>query len=185
VSDLIGLAKSEPGRLNFGTPPPGTLSYLSAEQLKVAAGIDMTIVPYKGTAALTSDLLGGHVRVGFNVLAPALGSVQSGSLRLIATAGAKRLRLFPNLPTVSEQGLPGFAAELHYGLLAPAGTPMEIIARINKELLLVVNSPDVRDRIAADGSDPRASSPEDYAADIDRESAKWSALIHSLNLQVE
>jgi tripartite-type tricarboxylate transporter receptor subunit TctC len=185
VSDLIGLAKSEPGRLNFGTPPPGTLSYLSAEQLKVAAGIDMTIVPYKGTAALTSDLLGGHVRVGFNVLAPALGSVQSGSLRLIATAGAKRLRLFPNLPTVSEQGLPGFAAELHYGLLVPAGTPMEIIARINKELLLVVNSPDVRDRIAADGSDPRASSPEDYAADIDRESAKWSALIHSLNLQVE
>jgi len=185
VSDLIGLAKSEPGKLNFGTPPPGTLSYLSAEQLKVAAGIDMTIVPYKGTAALTSDLLGGHVRVGFNVLAPALGSVQSGSLRLIATAGAKRLRLFPNLPTVSEQGLPGFAAELHYGLLVPAGTPMEIIARINKELLLVVNSPDVRDRIAADGSDPHASSPEDYAADIDRESAKWSALIHSLNLQVE
>jgi tripartite-type tricarboxylate transporter receptor subunit TctC len=185
VSDLIGLARSEPGKLNFGTPPPGTLSYLSAEQLKVAAGIDMTIVPYKGTAALTSDLLGGHVRVGFNVLAPALGSLQSGSLRLIATAGAKRLRLFPNLPTVSEQGLPGFAAELHYGLLVPAGTPKEIIARINKELLLVVNSPDVRDRIAADGSDPHASSPEDYAADIDRESAKWSALIHSLNLQVE
>jgi tripartite-type tricarboxylate transporter receptor subunit TctC len=185
VSDLIGLAKSEPGKLNFGTPPPGTLSYLSAEQLKVAAGIDMTIVPYKGTAALTSDLLGGHVRVGFNVLAPALGSVASGSLRLIATAGAKRLRLFPDLPTVSEQGLPGFAAELHYGLLVPAGTPKEIIARINKELLLVVNSPDVRDRIAADGSDPHASSPEDYAADIDRESAKWSALIHSLNLQVE
>jgi len=104
---------------------------------------------------------------------------------LIATAGAKRLRLFPDLPTVSEQGLPGFAAELHYGLLVPAGTPKEIIARINKELLLVVNSPDVRDRIAADGSDPRGSSPEDYAADIDRESAKWSALIHSLNLQVE
>jgi tripartite-type tricarboxylate transporter receptor subunit TctC len=185
VSDLIALAKSESGKLNFGTPPPGTLSYLSAEQFKVAAGVDMTIVPYKGTAALTSDLLGGHVRVGFNVLAPALGSVSSGSLRLIATAGPKRMGLFPNLPTMSEQGLPGFTAELHYGLLAPAGTSKDIIARINKELVLLVNSPEVRGRITADGSDARASSPEDYAADIDHESAKWSALIHSLNLQVE
>jgi tripartite-type tricarboxylate transporter receptor subunit TctC len=185
VPELVALAKSDPGKLNFGTPPPGTLSYLSAEQFKVAANVDMTIVPYKGTAALTSDLLGGHVRVGFNVLAPALGSVQSGSLRLIATAGTKRMSLFPNLPTVSEQGLPDFDAELHYGLLVPAGTPNDIIARINKELLLLINSPEVRERISADGSDPRGSSPEDYAADIEHESAKWSALIHSLNLRVE
>jgi tripartite-type tricarboxylate transporter receptor subunit TctC len=185
VPELVALAKSEPGKLNFGTPPPGTLSYLSAEQFKVAANVDMTIVPYKGTAALTSDLLGGHVRVGFNVLAPSLGSVQSGSLRLIATAGTKRMSLFPNLPTVSEQGLPGFDAELHYGLLVPAGTSNDIIARINKELRLLIKSPEVRERIAADGSDPRGSSPEDYAADIAHESVKWSALIHSLNLRVE
>jgi len=185
VSDLIALAKAQPGTLDFGTPPPGTLSYLSAELFKVAAGVDMTIVPYKGTAALTTDLLGGHVRVGFNVLAPAMGSVQAGSLRLIATAGPKRTSLYPDLPTVSEQGLAGFGAELHYGLLVPAGTPPEIIARISKELQRLIGAPDVRERMAADGVDPRGSTPEDYAADIERESAIWSALIRRLNLRVE
>jgi tripartite-type tricarboxylate transporter receptor subunit TctC len=185
IPELIALAKSEAGRLNFGTPPPGTLSYLSAELFKAAAGVDMTIVPYKGTAALTTDLIGGHVRVAFNVLAPALGSIQSGSLRLIATAAARRSPLFPAAPTISEQGLTDFAAELHYGLLVPAGTPQEIIARLNRELLLLVSSPEVRDRLAAEGSDPLGSSAEEYAADIDRDSAKWSALIRRLNLRIE
>jgi tripartite-type tricarboxylate transporter receptor subunit TctC len=185
VSDLIALAKAHAGDLNFGTPPPGTLSHLSAELFKAQAALDMTIVPYKGTAALTSDLLGGHVRVGFNVLAPALGSIRSGSLHLIATAGRTRAGLFPDVPTVAEQGLADFQAELHYGLLAPAGTPAEVIARINTELSGAVNSQEVRERIAADGGDVRVSSPEEYAVDIERESAKWSALIRKLNLRVE
>lgn len=144
VAMLIALGKSEPGPLNFGTLPLGTLSHLTAESFKAEAGIDMTIVPYKGTAALTNDLIGGHVRVGFNVLAPALGSVQSGALRLIATAGRTRSSLFPDVHTVIEQGLPDFDAELHYGLLMPAGTATEIVAEINKALLLAINSPDVR-----------------------------------------
>jgi tripartite-type tricarboxylate transporter receptor subunit TctC len=185
VADLIARAKTEPGKLNFATPPPGTMSHLAAELFKAAAGVDLTIVPYKGTAALTNDLLGGHVGVGFNVLAPALGSVQAGALRLLATAGAKRSALFPDLPTVSEQGLPGFEAELHYGLLAPAGTSAAIIARLNKELLVVVNSADVRAHIAADGGETRGTSPEDYRADIEHDSAKWSAVIRRLNLRVE
>jgi tripartite-type tricarboxylate transporter receptor subunit TctC len=185
VGDLIARAKAEPGKLNVATPPPGTMSHLAAEMFKAAAGVDLTIVPYKGTAALTNDLLGNHVGVGFNVLAPALGSVQAGALRLLATAGAKRSALFPDLPTVSEQGLPGFEAELHYGLLVPAGTSAAIIARLNKELLVVVNSADVRAHIAAAGGEARGTSPEDYAADIEHESAKWSAVIRRLNLRVE
>jgi tripartite-type tricarboxylate transporter receptor subunit TctC len=185
IAELIALAKSDAGHLNFGTPPPGTLSFLSAELFKAAAGVDMTIVPYKGTAALTNDLIGGHVRVAFNVLAPALGSIQSGSLRLIATAGPQRSRLFPAVSTVSEQGLSDFAAELHYGLLVPIGTPEAIIARLNRELLTVLNSADVRDRLAAEGTDPQGSSAEEYAADINRESAKWSGLIRRLNLRIE
>lgn len=185
VTTLIALGKAEPGSLNFGTPPLGTLSYLTAELFKAEAGIDMTIVPYKGTAALTNDLIGGHVRVGFNVLAPALGSVQSSALRLIATAGRTRSSLFPDVPTVIEQGLPDFDAELHYGLLVPAGTSTEIVAQINRALLVAINSPDVRARLAADGDDPRGSSPQDYASDIDRDRAKWSALIRRLNLRVE
>jgi tripartite-type tricarboxylate transporter receptor subunit TctC len=104
---------------------------------------------------------------------------------LIATAGRTRASLFPDVPTVAEQGLAGFQAELHYGLLAPAGTPAEVIARINTELSGAVNSQEVRERIAADGGDVRVSTPEEYAVDIERESAKWSALIRKLNLRVE
>jgi tripartite-type tricarboxylate transporter receptor subunit TctC len=185
IADLIAMAKKEPGRINFGTPPPGTGGYLAAELFKSMSGAEMTIIPYKGTAALTTDLLGGHVPVGFNVIAPAMGSLQSGSLRAIATAGPNRSGLFPEVPTVDESGLPGFEAVLHYGLLAPAGTPKEIIARLNKELRALVAATDVRERIAAEGGDPLPSSPEQYAADIDREEAKWSVLIRKLNLKVE
>jgi len=185
IAELIAMAKREPGKINFGTPPPGTGSYLAAELFKSMSGAEMTVIPYKGTAALTTDLLGGHVPVGFNVIAPAMGSLRSGSLRAMAVAGPTRSSLFPDVPTVNESGLPGFEAVLHYGLLAPAGAPREIIARLNKELLALVAAPDVRERIAADGGDPLPSSPEQYAADIDREEAKWSALIKQLNLKVE
>jgi len=185
IAELIAMAKKEPGKLNFGTPPPGTGGYLAAELFKSMSGAEMTIIPYKGTAALTTDLLGGHVPVGFNVIAPAMGSLRGGSLRAMAVAGPTRSGLFPQVPTVDESGLPGFEAVLHYGLLAPAGTPKEIIARVNKELRALVASADVRERIAADGGDPLPSSPEQYAADIDREEAKWSALIKKLNLRIE
>ena len=185
IAELIAMAKKEPGKINFGTPPPGTGGYLAAELFKSMSGAEMTIIPYKGTAALTTDLLGGHVPVGFNVIAPAMGSLRSGGLRPMAVAGPTRSSLFPEVPTVNESGLPGFEAVLHYGLLAPAGTPKEIIARLNTDLRALVASPDVRERIAAEGGDPLPSSPEQYAADIDREEAKWSVLIKKLNLKVE
>ena len=185
IAELIAMAKKEPGKINLGTPPPGTGGYLAAELFKSMSGADVTIIPYKGTAALTTDLLGGHVPIGFNVIAPAMGSLRSGGLRAVAVAGPERSSLFPQVPTVSESGLPGFEAVLHYGLLAPAGTPKEIIARLNAELRTLVAAADVRERIAADGGDPLPSSPEQYAADIDREEAKWSVLIRKLNLKVE
>jgi tripartite-type tricarboxylate transporter receptor subunit TctC len=185
IAELIAMARKEPGKINLGTPPPGTGGYLAAELFKSMSGADVTIIPYKGTAALTTDLLGGHVPVGFNVIAPAMGSLRGGSLLAIAVAGQTRSSLFADVPTVSESGLPGFEAVLHYGLLAPAGTPKEIIAQLNKQLRALVASPDVRERIAADGGDPLPSSPEQYAADIDQEEAKWSVLIKKLNLKVE
>jgi tripartite-type tricarboxylate transporter receptor subunit TctC len=185
IADLIAMARKEPSKINLGTPPPGTGGYLAAELFKSMSGADVTIIPYKGTAALTTDLLGGHVPVGFNVIAPAMGSLRGGSLRAIAVAGPTRSGLFPDVPTVNESGLPGFEAVLHYGLLAPTGTPEEIIALLNKELRALVTSADVRERIAADGGDPLPSSPEQYAADIDQEEAKWSVLIRKLNLKVE
>ena len=185
VADLIAQAKKEPGKVNLGTPPPGTGGFLAGELFKAMAGVDITIVPYKGTAALTNDLLGGHVPIAFNVLAPAMGNLQSGNLRPVATAGPTRTNLFPDVPTIIESGLPGFEAVLHYGLLAPAGTPKPVVAQLNDELRKLLASPDVRARIAADGGDPLPSSPDEYAADIDREETKWSALIKKLGLRVD
>ena len=161
LSEVIAQAKQNPGKIDVGTPPPGTSSFLAAELFKVMAGIDFTIVTYKGTGPLTTDLLGNHVPLAFNVIAPAIGHLKSGTLRAIAVAAPSRSSLLPDVPTATEAGLPGFEAVLHYGLLAPAGTPKPIIDRLNKELRAIIASPEVRQRIAADGGDPILSSPEE------------------------
>jgi tripartite-type tricarboxylate transporter receptor subunit TctC len=182
LAEVIALAKRQPGRLNVGTPPPGTSNHLAAELFKSAAGIDVLIVAYKGTGPLTTDLLGGHVPLAFNVIAPAMTHLKSGALRAIAVAAPARSSVLPDVPTAAESGLPGFEAVLHYGLLAPAGTPQAIVARLNRELRALIGTAEVRARIAADGGDPLPSTPEEFAADIDREESKWSALIRKLEL---
>jgi tripartite-type tricarboxylate transporter receptor subunit TctC len=184
IAELIALAKTA-GRLDAGTPPPGTENHLAAELFRSMTGLDVTIVTYKGTGPLTNDLLGGHVSVAFNTLAPALGNIEAGQLRAIAVAAAERSSLLPNVPTASESGLPGFEAAVRYGLLAPAGTPPAIIARLNRELQAITASPEMAKRIAAQGGAPLTSTPDGYAADIARESAKWGPLIRRLGLKVE
>jgi len=185
LADIIATAKRDPSKINIGTPPPGTSANLGGELLKSLAGIDYTIVTYRGTGPLTTDLLGGHVKLGLNVLAPAISNLQGGTLKGVAVLSRKRSSLLPDVPTSAEAGLPGFESGLNYGLLAPAGTPRPIIERINRELKTLIDLPDVRARIAADGGDPMPSSPEEYAADIEREDAKWGTLIRKLGLKVE
>lgn len=185
VADVIAIAKKEPGKLNFGTAPVGTGGYLTAEYFKSAAGLDMQIVPYRGTGPLMNDIIGGHVPISFGVLPPAIGNIKAGTLRAIAVTGTKRFSLLPDVPTADESGLPGFDSVLHYGLLAPAGTPRTIVDLLNRELLKMVSSDDVKQRIQTEGGDPMTSTPEEYAKDIDQEEAKWSALIKKLNLKVE
>jgi tripartite-type tricarboxylate transporter receptor subunit TctC len=185
VADVIALARKDPGKLNLGSSAVGTGSYLCSELFKAMAGVDMAIIPYKGTAALMNDLLGGHVPVAFGVLPPALGNIQAGTLRALAVTSSTRFSLLPNVPTVAESGLPGFEAVLRYGLLAPGGTPRAIIERLNKELRAAVGLDEVRKRIHSEGGDPLTSTPDEYAADIDREETKWATLIKKLNLKVE
>jgi len=185
VADVIAIAKREPGKLNFGTSAVGTGGNLTAEYFKSVAGLDMTIIPYRGTGPLMNDLLGGHVPVSFGVLPPAIGNIQSGTLRAIAVTGTRRFSLLPDVPTAAESGLPGFDAVLHYGLIAPAGTPRPIVERLNKELRLLAESDQVKQRIQAEGGDAMTSTPEEYATDIDKEETKWSTLIRKLNLKVE
>ena len=185
IADVIAFAKKEPGKLSLGTSAIGTGGYMCAELFKAAAGLDAVIIPYKGTAQVMNDLLGGHVPVAFGVLAPALGSIQSGALRVIAVTSPARYSLLPDVPTASESGLPGFEAVLHYGLLAPAGTPRPIVDRLSAEVRKLVSTPDVQARIHAEGGDPLTSTSDEYAADIDAEEKKWSALVRKLGLKVE
>ena len=185
VADFIALAKKQPGKLNLGTSAVGTGGYMCAELFKSMAGIDVAIIPYKGTAPVMNDLLGGHVPMAFGVLPPALGNIQAGKLRAVAVASLKRSSLLPDTPTFDESGLPGFEGVLHYGVLAPAGTPKEIVDKLSAELRKLVGTEDVKKRIYAEGGDPMTSTAAEYAADIDREEKKWSGLVRKLGLKVE
>jgi tripartite-type tricarboxylate transporter receptor subunit TctC len=185
VADVIAIAKKQPGKLNFGTSAIGTGGYLTAEYFKSDAGLDMQLVPYRGTAPLMNDLIGGHVPVSFGVLPPAMGNIQAGKLRAIAVTGTKRFSLLPDVPTAAESGLPGFDSVLLYGLIGPAGLPREIVDRLNRELRAMADTDLVKQRVQAEGGDVQTSTPEEYAQTIDREETKWSALIRKLNLKVE
>jgi tripartite-type tricarboxylate transporter receptor subunit TctC len=185
IADVVAIAKKEGSKFNIGTSAVGTGGYLSAELFKSIAGVNAAIIPYKGTGQVMNDLLGNHVPVAFGVLPPALGNLQAGTLRAIAVLGDRRFSLLPDVPTAAESGLPGFESVLHYGLLAPAGTPRPIVDRLNKELRALVLSEAVKKRIQSEGGDPLASTPEEYAADIDREETKWGALVRKLKLKVD
>jgi tripartite-type tricarboxylate transporter receptor subunit TctC len=185
IGEVVTIAKREGDKFNIGTSAVGTGGYLSAELFKVIAGIDAAIIPYKGTGQVMNDLLGNHVPIAFGVLPPALGNLQAGTLRAIAVLSPTRFSLLPDVPTANESGLPGFESVLHYGLLAPVGTPRPIIDRLNAALRALVETKEVKQRILAEGGDPLTSSPEEYAADIDREETKWGTLVRKLNLKVE
>jgi len=185
IAEFIAMAKKDPGKLNLGTSAVGTGGYMCAELFKSEAGINVAIIPYKGSAPVMNDLLGGHVPIAFSVLPPALGNIQGGKLRAIAVTSMKRFSLLPDVPTFDESGLPGFDAVLHYGLLAPAGTPQEIVDRLGMELRKLVDLPEVQKQIHNEGGDPLTSTPAEYAADIDREEKKWSGLVKKLGLKVE
>ena len=185
IGDVVAIAKKEGSKFNIGTSAVGTGGYLSAELFKSIAGIDAAIIPYKGTGQVMNDLLGNHVPIAFGVLPPALGNLQAGTLRAIAVLSPKRFSLLPDVPTASESGLPGFEFVLHYGVLAPAGTPRPIIDRLNAALRALVDTDQVKQRILAEGGDPMTSTPEEYARDIDSEETKWGSLVRKLNLKVE
>jgi tripartite-type tricarboxylate transporter receptor subunit TctC len=177
IPELIALARQEPGKLAYASAGVGSGIHLGAELFATMAGIKLTHIPYKGSAPALTDLLGGHVQIYFSSLPPAIGLVQDGKVRALAVTGPERSKIFPDLPTVAETGLPGYAAVLHYGIVAPAGTPKPIVDKLAAALRVAIASPDVASKIAADGADVMGMTPEEYAADIDREEAKWSEVV--------
>ena len=184
LAEVVALAKKEGSKLTVGTPPAPTLNYFGAEQFKAMTGTNITIVTYKGTGPLTNDLVGGHVMLAFNTLPPAIGNIQSGALRAIAVGSPSRMAAIPDVPTIAESGLPGLEIVQYYGLVAPAATPQPIIERLNKELRKIVTSEDVKKHLIDVGGDPIASTPAEYARNIQREEGKWQAVIKKLGLVV-
>ena len=185
LADIITLAKQQPGKLPIGTPPSPTLNYFAVKLFNSLAGIDTTVVTYKGTAPLTTDLMGNHVPLGFDTIPAAISNVQSGQLRAIAVTGAKRSAALPDVPTAAESGLPGFEAVQYYGLIAPAGVPPPIVDRLNKDLRAILANDTFKKRLIEAGDDPTPSTPDEYGENIKREEGKWAALIKKLGLKLE
>jgi tripartite-type tricarboxylate transporter receptor subunit TctC len=185
LADVIALAKQQPGKLAAGTPPAPTINYFAARLFNLAAGVDITVVTYKGTAPLTNDLLGNHVPLGFDTIPAAVSNVRAGQLRAIAVTGPTRSAALPEVPTAAESGLPEFDAVLYYGLTAPAGVPRPIIDRLNKELRTMLAAEDFKKHLISVGDDPAPSTPEQYAENIKGEEGKWAALVAKLGLKIE
>jgi len=185
LADVIALAKKEPGKLSVGTPPSPTINYFAVKLFNLEAAVNTTIVTYRGTAPLTTDVMGNHVPLGFDTIPAAISQIQAGQLRAIAVTGAARSAALPDVPTAVESGLPRFEAVQYYGILAPAGVPRPIVDRLNKELRSMLTDAAFKKRLVEAGDDPAPSTPEEYAANIKREEGKWAALIKKLGLKVE
>jgi tripartite-type tricarboxylate transporter receptor subunit TctC len=183
-SELIAYAKANPGKVNYGFVP-GTVGHMTAEMFARSAGIELTRVPYKGNGQAIGDLIGGHLSMMVLSLSPILGNVKDGKLFALAVTTPDRSKLLPDVPTIAESTVPGFSAAIRYGLAAPAGTSAAIVDRLARELRAAVMSEDVRERMLSEGAQPMASTPAEYAAEIDSEERKWSALVKSLNLKME
>jgi tripartite-type tricarboxylate transporter receptor subunit TctC len=185
VKDLVALARKEPGKITYATAGIGSGSHISTELFNAMADIKLTHIPYRGSGPAQSDLIAGHVLMAITTVPPAIAQIRSGLLRAVAVTGDTRLAILPDVPTVAESGVPGYVAVIHYGLVAPAGTPRPIVERLNAELNIALKSDDVRARIADEGGEPLAGTPEQQAADIDAEETKWGAVVRKLGLKAE
>ena len=183
VAELIALAKSKPGQLNFGSTGTGGLSHLVGELFNSGAGIRMTHIPYKGTGPALTDLLGGQIQVMFNDTS--LPHIQSGKLRALAVTGTARWPQLPDVPTLAELGMPGYETYNWFGILAPAKTPAAIVSRLNRELVAIMQDPAMKAWMEARGAEAAADSPEDFAAYIRKDLAKWTRVVKEVGITAE
>jgi tripartite-type tricarboxylate transporter receptor subunit TctC len=185
VKEFIAYAKANPGKLAFGSGSNGSAGHLAGELFKVETGSDAVHVPFKGGAPATQALLAGDTQFMFDNLANAMAQVKAGKLKALAVTTAERSRLVPDLPTMAEAGLPGFDISTWYGLFAPAGTPAPIVAKWNADVTKVLNSPDVRAKLVADGAEPSPNTPEQFAQMIARELAKYARIVKASGAKVD
>ncbi len=185
LAELVVYAKALPEPMQYGSPGVGTVNHLAGEVLAQSINVKMQHIPYKGNGPALGDLIGGHIPMMFMPIPASLGNVKAGTLRALAISSAKRSSLVPDVPTLAEAGVPGFDVALRYGLAAPAGTPKPIIDRLNKELNAALADPEVQKRIANEGAEALPGTVQDYVADLDKEEAKWGALVRKIGLKLE
>ena len=184
VAELITLARAKPKALSFGSSGIGAASHLSGALFEKDANIEMLHVPYKGTGPAVTDLLGGRIDMMFSPSTTVQALIESGQLKAIATTGAKRSAFFPKVPTVAESGLPGYESVGWFGLLAPAHTPPEIVDKLNKAVVAIMATQDVKDHMAKLGAEPKPQTPEEFGRYINADVAKWSALVKEQNITI-
>jgi len=182
LAEFIALAKKRPGALSYGTPGIGTSPHLSMELLKSMAGIDLQHVPYRGTAAAVTDLIGGQIAATFANALTAKPQVDAGRVRALAVSGPKRIEALAAVPPVAEAGVPGYEAMQWYGLVAPAGTPAPVIARLNAEAVKALQSDEMREKLALDGAQPVGSSPAEFGSLIKSELEKWTRVARAAGI---
>jgi tripartite-type tricarboxylate transporter receptor subunit TctC len=185
VTELIALAKAKPGEFNFGSGGVGTTPHMAGELFNSMAGIKVVHVAYKGEAPALTDIMGGHLHMMFSNVSAALPYVKAGKLRGLAVSSMERLAAAPGIPTVAESGVPGFEAQTWFGLLAPAGTPSEIVKRLNADVLKALTKPDVKDKLASLGLTIAGSAPEQFSAYIKSEYTKWAKVIKDAGIKME
>jgi tripartite-type tricarboxylate transporter receptor subunit TctC len=185
IKDMIALAKAKPKQYNFGSPGSGTPHHLAGELLNTTAGIEMTHIPYKGAAPAIADLLGGQVNTAFVSLPAALPHVKAGKLVGLGITSPGRSAVAPELPTFAEAGLGGYALENWYGALAPAGTPQDIVNKLNVEIVKALLMPDVKERLTSQGFETRTSTPDEFAAYLKSEIVKWAGIVKASGAKVD
>jgi tripartite-type tricarboxylate transporter receptor subunit TctC len=182
LREFIALAKTQSGGLDYASSGTGTSPHLAAEMFNAMAGVKLVHVPFKGNAEGINAMLGGHVKVYFALVPAVIQHVRAGTLRAIAVTTEKRLATLPDVPTIAELGFPGYEISSWQGLFAPAGTPAEVVARINGEAVRMVNAPEVRQRMAHEGAEPVGSTPDQFAGRVKSEIAKWGKVMRDAGL---
>jgi tripartite-type tricarboxylate transporter receptor subunit TctC len=185
LREFIALAKAQPGRLNYGSGGNGSVAHLSTEHLKSLARIDLVHVPYKGSSLALTDTLAGQLQVFFDNLPVVLPHVKSGKLRLMGVGTQQRSALMPGAPTIAESGVPGYEASTAFGVLAPANTPPAVINRLSQEMVRILQNPEIKDRLAAQGLEAVGSTPQQYDAHLRAELAKYARIVKSAGIKVE
>lgn len=184
LKDLIALAKAKPGQLNYASSGPGTPYHMAGELFKSTAGIFLVHIPYRGSSGARTDILGGQVDLMFDAVTTMADHARAGKVRAIATSGKERSSVLPDVPTLNEAGVPGYEATIWLGIMAPAGTPKEVVDRLNAEISKIVSQPDVRQLWARQGATPLRMNPEEFDKYLRADIVKWSNLIKSAGIRV-